>query len=79
MSNIFKVPSQYKNELNFFTYEHISKLEKSITKYSIEYIKNNNLSNEIKNNIELDKLYNLKYNILTNNILKIIYYLMKFQ
>lgn len=49
-----------------FSKDQIKCLHNSILKFATEYMINNKLSYKLKNNIVLDKLYDIKYNILNN-------------
>lgn len=66
---IFTIPES--ENLDFLTDEQKDILCNSISEFTIHYMSDNRLSNKLKDNIELDKYMDIKFNILNNEDLQV--------
>ena len=65
---VFTIPEE--EDLNFLTNEQKNILCQSISDFTSNYISNNRLSNRLKDNIELEKFMDIKFNLLNNKELQ---------
>jgi len=65
---VFTIPAD--EQIDFLTEQQKDILCESISDYVINYISDNRLSNKMKENIELDKYLNIKFNLINNKDLQ---------
>jgi DNA-directed RNA polymerase subunit M/transcription elongation factor TFIIS len=65
---VFIIPND--EQIDFLTEQQKDILCTSISEYVLNYISDNRLSNKMKENIELDKYLNIKFNLLNNKELQ---------
>ena len=64
---MFKIPSD--NDINILNETQKNELCIAITNYVKNYMSDNRLSQNLKNNIELDKYLDIRYNLLTSDLI----------
>lgn len=61
---MFKIPEEYDSDI--LTIDQKDELCQAISDYAINYMSNNRLPNIIKDNIELDKYLDIRYNLMNS-------------
>lgn len=61
---MFKIPEEYDTDI--LTIDQKNELCQAISKYATNYMSNNRLPNIIKDNIELDKYLDIRYNLMNS-------------
>lgn len=61
---MFKIPEEYDTDI--LTIDQKDELCQAISDYAINYMSNNRLPNIIKDNIELDKYLDIRYNLMNS-------------
>lgn len=61
---MFKIPEEYDTDI--LTIDQKNELCQAISKYATSYMSNNRLPNIIKDNIELDKYLDIRYNLMNS-------------